>query len=110
MSSSMGAVKFKDGLIKYYIYHGTSDICFARLFDTIIESEKVYFDTECNCNKDEEVEIMDTYGGGKYWKGKACRFCDRITEGRAPYGDELTGKGRVEYKDGEPEWSPFKED
>lgn len=34
MSSSIGAIRFNDGSIKYYKYHGTSDIAERTLRDT----------------------------------------------------------------------------
>ena len=73
MSDSWGAVKLNDGLIKYYLYHGSSDTCYTSLYDKVSEVAGDY--TECNCGKSESVEIYSDYGGGFYWKGRACRDC-----------------------------------
>ena len=35
MSDSWGAVKFNDGLIKYYLYHVISDTCYTSLYDKV---------------------------------------------------------------------------
>lgn len=102
MSHSRGAVKFNsDGKIMFYEYNGTSDVCIYHLYETIKEVSDNWFNHEwlnCDCGQDEPVEIYSNYGGGFYWKGKACRFCKAFTENASPYeADE-------EIIDGQPEW------
>jgi hypothetical protein len=105
MSDSWGAVKFNDGLIKYYLYHGSSDTCYTSLYDKVSDVAVDY--TECNCGKSEPVEIYSDYGGGFYWKGKACRDCDSITKGSDFDDGDYWGNNPIEVPeitDGKPKW------
>jgi hypothetical protein len=100
MSSDIGAVKFNDGLVMWFEYNGTSDICVPHLQDN---PNFVYNKPwlECNCDNDESVEIMTYYGGGMYWLGKACRHCRSITDKLEPYGYD---DGWSYNKESKPEW------
>ena len=86
MSDAYGVVKFPDGLLKYYRYDGTSDICNPSLYDNINDIWKCHEWTVCNCGKDEPVEIYSDYGGGFSWPGRACRNCRCITDKLEPWG------------------------
>lgn len=77
MSSSMGKVRFKDGVIKYFRYNGTADVCNPNLYNTQEECEdnwrkepKVDYDKEY---KWEPVEIATCYGLGSTWEGFASK-------------------------------------
>lgn len=123
MSHSSGAVRFKDGTVKYSEYDGTSDIMCSRLYDTAEEMQEHWRkdnNADCECDEAEEVRIMSTYGGSFSWNGKACRKHMAITDGRQPYGQERAPweeQTKEEWKaeqeslaktGGEPEWNPFK--
>ena len=106
MSHANGAVKFKsDNLIMFFEYNGTTDVSIPFLYDT----KKELYDNwrkgkwgKCECGKDEEVELMNDYGGGATQQGRACRYCKAIV---FPIGcDEMLGT----EADGLPDWNPFK--
>lgn len=128
MSHASGAVKFVDGTILYFEYNGTTDVCIPPLWATQEEVEEHWraedarWDCICEVGVWEEVEIFTTYGGGFYWRGRACRGCNTIVDGLRPsfgvYPDDnmmLTTpdpadlEKRDNYKDGHPSWSPWKE-
>ncbi len=80
MSHELGAIKFKDGTIKYYEYNGTSDVPISHTYDTSSEVDKNWRNQSwlnCTCGQEEEVEI---YTGGGYIEGggKACRKCNSV--------------------------------
>jgi hypothetical protein len=110
MSRAIGYVKFEDGEIKRFLYSGTGDFCYSKLYE---QDENFDWD-ECETNewdnvinickhKLEEVEIFTTYGGGFYWKGKACRECMNIIKNLYPFELDLE-----EIQDGYPKWIQFK--
>lgn len=121
MSHASGAVKFNDDTIKFCEYNGAADVVCSRLYDTKEEMNEHWRkdnDANCNCGKDERVRIMNTYGGGMNWNGRACKKCMAVTNGFYPYGQEIAPwetkdwkKERLEIdlKYGEPGWSPFKQ-
>lgn len=89
MSHAIGAARFADGLIRFYEYDGTADVCDARLRATPDEvwehwRGEICLD-RCTCERDEPVEIHTTYGGEFAWNGRACRYCGVLTDGRDPY-------------------------
>lgn len=95
MGRAMGKVRFvKDNMMTWFIYNGTSDFAYPRLFDNYKDFYEIawekgegynYFENSniphnCSCSEDEEVEIYESYGGGTLWKGRACRKCMVITK------------------------------
>ena len=93
MSHAWGAVRFEsNGLIKFYEYNGTADICNAQLYNTykeVWDNWRKYKFIECKCGKDEDIEIYTSYGGGFYWGGKGCRHCNAITKHLEPCGTDV---------------------
>ena len=83
-----GTVTFKDGLVLYYEYNGTYDVCIPTLYNTFEEmnkNSKNHMLNTCNCvNEQEEVNIWTAFWDGMNWSGKACRNCMCITEGLEP--------------------------
>jgi hypothetical protein len=103
MSDSYGVVRFKsDGKQMFYRYNGTSDICNPCLYDNSNDIWTHNEWEECTCNHDEPVEIYSDYGGGFYWQGRACRYCNAITEGLEPWPSDE--KEYIDITDGQPEW------
>jgi len=106
MSHATGLVKFNDGLIMWYEYDGTSDICLSRLYHTKEELSANWRTVDgqrfCSCGKDEPVGIYADYGVGSYWSGRACRFCHAITDGIMPFDENLNDLPG--YADGVPAW------
>jgi hypothetical protein len=106
MSHSTGAVRFKDGTIKFYEYNGTVDICLPFLYDTMEELKAHWRRSDwIQCNnaehRHERVEIASTYGNGFYWNGFACLDCNcLISPLDVNYDTE---------KSGLPDWYPNKE-
>ena len=81
MSHSTGALKFKDGTIRYYEYDGTSDIVLSHHYESTQEVSDNWRKGEwldCNCGKEEPVSIYTTYGGGYYIEGMACKNCKSV--------------------------------
>ncbi|MCD8403900.1 hypothetical protein [Tenacibaculum finnmarkense] len=81
MSHSSGALKFKDGTIKYYEYDGTSDIVLSFHYDTLKEVGDNWRSgkhIDCSCGKEEPVSIYSDYGGGFYIDGVACKKCKSV--------------------------------
>jgi len=128
MSHASGAVRFNDGAILYFEYNGTSDVCIPPLWETQEEVIKHWraddprWGCVCDVGAWEEVEIMSTYGGGFYWRGRACRGCNTLVDGLIPsfgvYGDDnypfqmgspVSDEQRDHFKRGYPRWSPWKE-
>lgn len=108
MSHAIGAVEFLDKTILYYEYNGTADVVMPKLRKSqqeVLDNWRNYVAAPC-LNKTqcqlEPVEVMTTYGGSSYWKGKACKKCMAIV---CPLdiGNLEDGK---EF-DGAPDWSPF---
>ena len=77
MSHATGALKFKDGTIRYYEYDGTSDVVLSHHYKTIEEVSDNWREGEwldCNCGKEEPVSIYTTYGGGFYLEGRLVKI------------------------------------
>lgn len=113
MSHSVGAVRFKNGDVKYFEYNESVDVCIPKLFNTFeefISSNWKWINTQSNCEHNiEDVDIYTTYGGGFYWKGTACKKCMMIIGGINPYnlrdrdGKELFIEDVI--VDGIPKWA-----
>jgi len=98
MSNATLMVRFKDGLILWGIYHGTSDIAYPGLFDSMHEAwaygvherKQVCRNLEEKLTKSspEPVEIHSDYGCGWYWGGEACRNTKMITSNLSGYRDD----------------------
>ncbi len=104
MSSGLAAVRFPDGVIKFTVYNGTSDVLIAGLAD---EAEQAGSGDRFPSPEGqlEEVEIATTYGSGFWWKGLAAR--NAVLDAYVvPLGDFL-GNNAVETKDGLPSWWPM---
>lgn len=81
MSHSLGAIKFKDGTIRYYEYNGTSDVVISHHYKTREEVDDNWRNhtwLECTCKKEEPVMIYTSYGFGFYIEGKACKECNSV--------------------------------
>lgn len=81
MSHAIGAIKFSDGLIRYYEYDGTADVVLSHHYATTQEVYDNWRNGEwkhCTCRKEEPVSIFTTYGGGYYIEGKACQNCNSV--------------------------------
>ena len=81
MSHSIGAVKFKDGEVKFYEYNGTVDVPISHIYDTVDEVNENWRNHEwvnCTCGKEEPVSIFSDYGGGFYFDGLACKNCKSV--------------------------------
>lgn len=120
MGLSWGAVKFEDGLILYCLYQNTADVMQRTLYAyedvrEIFAGNRIFQGASvCKCGRDEPVEILSDYADGYYWSGRACRLCRIITQNQSPYplysyGSEPIEAGPDWLKDGQPEWSPFKD-
>jgi len=118
MGTSMGCVRFNDGMILYASYQNTSDVMSSRIWKSFAESlegrpnGEVFDSIKCHCGQDEPVLLATNYGGGFYWSGRACRHCMAITKGDSPYAIESPYgtfdivPGPDFYKDGIPDWWP----
>lgn len=90
----MGKVRFvKDNKMAWFIYNGTSDFAYPRLFNDYGEFYKIAWENgkgyntfpKCSCDEeDEAIEIYESYGSGMLWKGRACRKCMLITKNLEP--------------------------
>ncbi len=82
MSHALGALKFKDGTIKYYEYDGTSDVVLSHFYDTpeeVSDNWRKGTWINCGCGNEESVMIFSSYGAGYYIEGKACKNCKSVT-------------------------------
>lgn len=91
MSNATGQVKFDDGVILYFVYGGTVDRCYPKIFTSRDEAfnawgnENLTFKSSATSVADSEpVEIATNYGRGFTWFGKASRCAMEITEGLQP--------------------------
>lgn len=104
MARAMGKVRFvKDNKMAWFMYDATMDRAYAKLFDNYNDFYEIAWEKDeeydnsdkCMCSEDEEIEIYESYGGGLFWKGRACRNCMVITKNFEP----------VNFSDEEfPEW------
>jgi hypothetical protein len=88
MSHATGALKFKDGTIRYYEYDGTADVVLSHHYATTEEVSENWRKGEwlnCNCGKEEPVSIFTQYGGGYYIDGKACKNCNSVTSNESDF-------------------------
>lgn len=91
MSSATGQVRFNDGLILYFVYGGTVDEIYPKLFESREEAFNAWGDESLSLKNSitsvadsEPVELATNYGGGFNWVGKASRSAMEITEGLHP--------------------------
>lgn len=111
MSHAMGAVRFQDGTLLYYEYNGTSDTVISKLYASeqeVRDNWRSWTHAGCHCGGDEPVEIMSTYGGGGWWRGRACRTCMAVTSGLVPFYDDVSHIQEDGWEhEGFPAWSPW---
>lgn len=102
MGTSLGMIHFEDGTLLYAGYQNTSDVMNSILKESIEDYDDVTWGEgrECICGNDEPVQIFTNYGGGFYWKGRACKQCKVLTEGHDPFDPD------IEIINGYPEWYP----
>jgi hypothetical protein len=108
MSDALGAVRFPDGLVLFFLYHGTSDTCDPALWENPEnrwDEMRGAWDKVDACRHSEPITIYSDYGG-HYWPGKGCRTCMVITEGGVPFPDDWSPAPveGPELSDGTPEW------
>jgi len=90
MSRVFGAVRFKDGEIKFLTYEGIVGKCAPSLYETYKEAMSCLDDAEsakCGCDDEEEVEVYSSYANGFWWRGRACRRCGILTDRLEPSGE-----------------------
>ncbi len=61
MSHSLGAIKFDDGLIRYYEYNGTADVVISRHYkssEEVGDNWRNHIWQTCECGNEEEVMIF----------------------------------------------------
>lgn len=89
MSSCIGAIKFRDGEIRYYEYDGTVDCVTSHSYRTpqeVWDSLHNHLICECTCGHEEACSIYSPYGSGFYIEGKACKLCCSIRPGEVNEG------------------------
>lgn len=104
MSHAIGAIKFGDGLIRFYEYNGTSDYVISyhyRTPDQVSENWRSSKHVECDCGEEEPVSIYSSYGGGFYMDGYACKFCNSVRT-EHPYDFDT-----IEREDMKEDWEKF---
>lgn len=91
MSRAAGQIKFKDGMVLHFVYNGTVDACYSKLFKSLDDAyaawddESLTFESNPTLVEDSEtVEIAVNYGNGSSWDGSASRSAMLITEGLRP--------------------------
>jgi hypothetical protein len=91
MSNATGQVRFEDGLILYFVYGGTVDEIYPKLFESREEAFNAWGDENLSLKNrvssvadSESVELATNYGGGLVWIGKASRSAMEITDGLRP--------------------------
>src|SRR2546426_7655730 len=90
-------IRFQDGAVFFGLYQGSSDSCSPLLYDScqLFQRREHHGLLSCACRGSEPVDIWTSYGGGSWWKGRACRACRIITHGLEPHGElKLPGKGQ----------------
>lgn len=81
MSHANGAIKFSNGVIRYYEYDGTSDYVISHHYETATEVHanwRMWNEVKCVCGKEEAVSIYSDYAYGFYLEGLACRHCNSV--------------------------------
>lgn len=85
MSSATGQVRFFDGVIMWFRYDGTGDVCIDPLWENQSGLSKNWRSepdmAPCLCGQDEPCDIACNYGAGMLWSGRACRKCRVFTLG-----------------------------
>lgn len=91
MSNATGQVRFNDGLILFFVYGGTVNAVYPKLFETCEQAfdawgdENHSFKNRVTSVVDREtVELATNYGGGITWHGIASRSAMEIIEGLRP--------------------------
>jgi len=91
LSNATGQVKFNDGLILFFVYSGTVDAVYPKLFETREQAFNAWGDENLSLKNrvtsvvdSETVDMATNYGGGITWIGKASRSAMEITEGLRP--------------------------
>jgi len=114
MASFNGLVKFNDSAIMHFKYNATGDgICIPKLHNSFEEVSENWdsnnLDIPNNCKHN--VEDVNIFAVGSYWKAKACRKCGYLIEGyvvdRIAYNEKIweTPKWVKEYcKKNNTEW------
>ena len=105
MSNSAGAViSREEGTIQsWFMYVGTSDVCFSHLFDTKEEMQTVWRSAEwlsCDC-EGEDILLWSAYGSCFYWPGRACFEHNTITANGMPWNPD------IKFEEGIKEGVPF---
>ena len=109
-------VRFADGELRHVFFQNVSDCVLSRLYNSSSEMSTARwstalrdsFDAECACDG-EQVEVYCPYGGGSWWKAKACRE-HNVYKGPFVYYDDcadMDGRSQpplIEEFSGEPEW------
>lgn len=81
MSHAIGAIKFKDGTLRFYEYDGTSDVVLSHHYATTKEVRDNWRNGSwlyCECGSEEDVMLYSSYGYGFYIEGKACKTCKSV--------------------------------
>lgn len=98
MSHATGAIRFNDGLIRYYEYSGTSDYVISHHYETtdqVTANWREWNEVKCECGKEEIVSIYSHYGKGFYMNGFACRYCNSVRT-EHPFDFEIFERHEVE--------------
>lgn len=101
MSHAIGAIKFGDGLIRFYEYNGTSDYVISfhyRTPDQVSANWRSGNEVQCVCGEEEHVSIYSSYGDGFYMDGYACKYCNSVRT-EHPYDFDL-----IECEDMDDDW------
>lgn len=112
MSHASGAVRFNDGLVMFYEYNGTCDVCISHLYETmqgVMDNWRKSEWMDCNCSEGEEaVEVYSSYGGGFSFSGEACKKCKSLNHvGGSPFDTSIDNKRTPDQKPweaGYPDW------
>ena len=83
MASFNGLVKFNDSAIMHFKYNATGDgICIPKLHNSFEEVSENWdsnnLDIPNNCKHN--VEDVNIFAVGSYWKAKACRKCGYLID------------------------------
>lgn len=80
MSRAMGRVVFPNSDVLFFLYNGTSDSAYTRLWATEKDVWKRE-DANCTCGgTPATVSITMDYGRGLAFSGTACRTCMAIND------------------------------
>lgn len=96
MSSGQATFVFSDGSKLYGIYHGTSDVMGALMFeseDAVSDGYSASYNSiesaQCTEHKPVPCVAHTSYGGGFWWHGVACLQCKRFLGPFMPYEDHV---------------------